>query len=401
MSSSDTPVDATSDMMAETAAAVGLRRIHMVAWRDRDDPTAGGSEEHASQIAAYWSAAGLDVTLRTAAVPGEPEEIVRDGYRVIRRGGRFTVFARTALAGLLNLDGRPDAVVEIFHGLPFFGPLWTRAPRIAVLHHLHLDQWYSLLPGGAAHIAHGVERYLEPALYRDTRIVAVSESTRRALIDDLGFAGEQIAVVPNGVDARFSPGGEKAPVPTVLAVGRFMPPKGFAALLDSVALVRRRVPDLRVEIVGDGPLRPDLDAQVRRLDAGAWIEFLGRVSEQELVDRYRSAWLVASASEREGWGLTLTEAAACGTPGVATRIPGHVDAVVDGTTGLLATGTGDMADAMIRVLTDDELRSRLAAGALDRAPSLTWPQSALGTLQVVADEVAAHPDRLPQRWDGS
>ncbi len=183
----------------------------MVAWRDRDDPTAGGSEEHASQIAALWAEAGLDVTLRTAEVPGRPHEIVRDGYRVIRRGGRFTVFARTALAGLLNLDGRPDAVVEIFHGLPFFGPLWTRAPRIAVLHHLHLDMWHSLLPPAASHIAYGVERYLQPALYRNTRIVAVSDSTRRALIDDLGFSDGQITVVPNGVDAALLAGRRRRP----------------------------------------------------------------------------------------------------------------------------------------------------------------------------------------------
>lgn len=387
--------------MAATAAAVGLQNVHMVAWRDRDDPTAGGSEEHASQIAALWAEAGLDVTLRTAEVPGRPHEIVRDGYRVIRRGGRFTVFARTALAGLLNLDGRPDAVVEIFHGLPFFGPLWTRAPRIAVLHHLHLDMWHSLLPPAASHIAHGIERYVEPPLYRNTRIVAVSDSTRRALIDDLGFRGSQISVVPNGVDARFSPGGEKAAAPTILAAGRFMPPKRFDVLLDSVAKVRRHVPNLRVWIAGEGPLRADLEAQARRLGGGEWIEFLGRVSNDDLVNRYRAAWLVASTSVREGWGLTLTEGAACGTPGVATRIPGHVDAVVDGSTGLLATGTQELADAMVRVLTDDELRARLTEGALARAPRLTWPQSALGTLQVVADEVAAHPDRLPQRWDGS
>ncbi|MEZ5169423.1 MAG: glycosyltransferase family 4 protein [Acidimicrobiia bacterium] len=396
-----TDPDASPEALARIADAACLRRIHMVAWRDRDDPTAGGSEEHASQIAAHWAAAGLDVTLRTAAVPGGPDEVVRDGYRVIRRGGRFTVFARTALAGLLDLDGRPDAVVEIFHGLPFFGPLWTRAPRIAVLHHLHLDMWHSLLPPAASHIAYGVERYVQPALYRKTRIVAVSDSTRQALVDDLGLDNDRITVVPNGVDARFSPGGTKAPAPTIMAAGRFMPPKRFDLLIDVVAEVHRHVPDLRVWIAGEGPLRSELEAQARRVGGAGWIEFLGRVSDDDLVDRYRSAWLVASTSIREGWGLTLTEGAACGTPGVATRIPGHVDAVVDGTTGLLATGTEELAGAMVRVLTDDDLRTRLTEGALARAPRLTWPQSALGTLRVVADEAARHPDRLPQRWEGS
>lgn len=399
--SRDETVPDSPEAMAAVAAAVGLRHIQIVAWRDRDDPTAGGSEEHASQIAARWAEADLEVTLRTAEVPGHPHEIFRDGYRVIRRGGRFTVFVRTALAGLLDLDGRPDAVVEIFHGLPFFSPLWCRAPRIAVLHHLHLDVWHALLPPGAAHIAHGVERYVEPAMYKNTTMVAVSESTREALVDDLSFRADQITVVPNGVDERFSPGGTRTSEPSVLAVGRFMPQKGFAELLDALVATHPEVDGMRVEIVGDGPLRTELEDQVHRAGAQQWIGFVGRVSDDELVEHYRKAWVVASASTREGWGLTLTEAAACGTPAVATRIPGHVDAVIDGTTGLLATGTDGLADALTRVLTDRGLRTRLADAALDRARRLTWGQSAARTLQVVADEVAAHPDRLPQRWTES
>ncbi len=69
------------DMLASIAADAGLRRIHFVAWRDLDDPEAGGSELHAHMVASLWAAAGLDVTFRTSAVHGESETLTRDGYR--------------------------------------------------------------------------------------------------------------------------------------------------------------------------------------------------------------------------------------------------------------------------------------------------------------------------------
>src|SRR6516225_2414940 len=72
------------DDLAAIAAEAGLRRIHFVAWRDLDDPEAGGSELHAHKVASLWAEAGLDVTFRTSAVPGGPPALTRDGYRVVR-----------------------------------------------------------------------------------------------------------------------------------------------------------------------------------------------------------------------------------------------------------------------------------------------------------------------------
>lgn len=103
---------------------------------------------------------------------------------------------------------------------------------------------------------------------------------------------------------------------------------------------------------------------------------------------YRRAWLVASTSIREGWGMTITEAAACGTPCVATRIAGHTDAVIEGRSGLLASTDDELLDAMRAVITDPDLRGRLQQGALDRASELTWEQTAIGTFSVLAADAA-------------
>jgi glycosyltransferase involved in cell wall biosynthesis len=126
------------------------------------------------------------------------------------------------------------------------------------------------------------------------------------------------------------------------------------------------------------------------LGATDWVAFPGHVSDDALVSWYRQAWVVASSSQREGWGMTLTEAGACGTPAVATAIAGHADAVVDGDSGLLVDDVADFAPALGRVLGDDMLRSRLSKGALVRSRWFTWDATALRALEALAEE-AAHP----------
>ena len=115
------------------------------------------------------------------------------------------------------------------------------------------------------------------------------------------------------------------------------------------------------------------------------MRFAGRVDDDELVDLYRQAWMVASTSVREGWGMTLTEAAACGTPAVATRISGHCDSVVDNETGLLAADSREMVEKLDALLSDADLRFRLAEKARKRAAQWTWDACAYGTFLPLAD----------------
>jgi glycosyltransferase involved in cell wall biosynthesis len=219
----------------------------------------------------------------------------------------------------------------------------------------------------------------------------VSESSKRELVDELGLPPGRIRVIPNGVDARYSPGQvAKEPEPLVLAVGRLAPVKRYELLLRAVDIARRRLAQpLRLEIVGDGFERPLVESVIDELDAGGWVALRGFVPEADKIDLYRRAWIIASASAREGWGLTLTEAAACGTPAVASRIGGHEDAVIDGVSGMLAPATPEaLGAAMARVLGDHELRAHLSRGAVERAAQLDWSASATELMRVVAGEVA-------------
>jgi glycosyltransferase involved in cell wall biosynthesis len=375
--------------LEEMVAASGLRRIHLLAWRDLDDPEAGGSELHADRVATAWAAAGLDVSLRTAAAPGFPQRTRRNGYDVIRKAGRYSVFPRTALSGAIGRTGPRDGLVEIWNGMPFFSPIWAGCPRIVFLHHVHAEMWRMVLPPALARIGETIEFKLAPPFYRRTRILTLSESSRREIINLLGMSPAMVSVSPPGIEERYHPAGERSAHPLVVAVGRLVPVKRFDLLVDSLVKLRAEHPTLEAVIVGDGYERPALEARIAAAGATGWLRLPGRLDDDELLGLYRRAWVLTSTSAREGWGMTITEAAACGTPSVATKIAGHTDAVVDGTTGLLVEDPTDLFGALNIVVSDPKERARLSAGALAHAARFTWQATARATFAALAAEAAA------------
>jgi glycosyltransferase involved in cell wall biosynthesis len=242
-------------------------------------------------------------------------------------------------------------------------------------------------PKALAQVGRAIEFRVAPPLYRRVPIVTLSESSKREIVDLLGLPESNITVVPPGIDPRFTPGDEeKSPHPLVVAVGRLVPVKRFHLLVDALAGLKARHPTLEAVIVGEGYERTMLEHHIRERGGHGWIHLPGRLEDDELISLYRKAWVLTSSSAREGWGMTITEAAACGTPAVVTRIGGHADAVVEYETGLLADDAPALARALDLVLSDESERIRLAKGALDRASRLTWEATARDTLEVLADE---------------
>jgi len=371
--------------IGDIAAAAGLKRIHVLAWRDLADVEAGGSELHVASIMEMWAQAGLEVTMRTSHAPGMPSDSRRDGYRVVRRAGRYLVFPRGVAAEVAGRHGRRDALVEIWNGVPWFSPLWARGPRVVWLHHVHGPMWQMVLPPRLARFGELLERRVAPPFYRRSEVITLSESSRRELVEKLHFPDHRLHVVPPGVGPRFVPGSSRATRPVVVAVGRLMPVKRFGHLIDAMVRVRTDggVADAELVIVGEGAERDALQAQIDANDAAEWITMPGRISDDELVALYQRAWLVASASIAEGWGMTLTEAAACGTPAVATDISGHRDAVLDGRTGVLVP-PAELGAAIAALLRDHDRRREMSRRAREYAATLTWEATAVATLTVLA-----------------
>lgn len=408
------PADAIDAVatIAELAARSGIERVHVFAWRDLDDDEAGGSEVHADNIESIWANAGVRVTHRTSHSVGRPPKAVRNGYAVSRRGNRYVVFPRAAIAERLGTLGSADAVVEIWNGVPFMSPLWWHGPSAVWLHHVHGPMWQQSLPGPVAPLGNLLEERLAPPFYRRVPIVTLSQSSKSELVNELGFDDGHVTVVPPGINSFFSPsdaadpGIGRSPTPLAVAVGRLTPVKDFSRLVRIMAAARRTVSDLELVIVGDGYLRTEIEEQIAAVGGEQWIRLAGRITDDELLDLYRRAWIAASASTREGWGMTLTEAAACGTPAVATDIAGHADAIDVGRSGLLATTDEDLAALVVKVMSDPDLRSSLQHGALGRAAELTWTASALANFRVLADDaqqlaaVNGHRRKLPKHPRG-
>ena len=406
--------------IGDVAAAAGLRRIEMVAWRDLDHPEAGGSELHAARIAERWAAAGIDVVLTASRAPGAPSSARRDGYRVERPAGRYGIFPAVSLTRLPGrLTGRrrpageaaggagqilagtaggptrsrrrsgPDGTVEIWNGMPFFSPVWAPRPRMVFLHHVHDGMWDLVMPGQLAAVGRFLESRVAPPLYRDTPVVTLSESSRQGILEILRLRPEQVSVVPPGVDESFMPGLGRSSRPLVVAVGRLVTYKRFDRLIDILVRLHSRHPDLRAVIAGEGSARPELEARVARHGAGDWLQLPGRVDDEGLIELYQRAWVLASTSAYEGWGLTISEAAACATPAVVSPIAGHLDAVDDGITGFLAEPGTAMEERMDALLRDPVLRRRMQKAALRKAALLTWDRTALRTLRVLAAQTGA------------
>ncbi len=390
------PADAPDSKIGDLAAAAGIRRIHVLAWRDLDDVEAGGSELHAHEVCREWAAAGLEVTSRTSFAQGHPPVVVRDGYRVVRKAGRYLVFPRSVASELAGRLGPRDALVEIWNGMPFLSPLWARGPRLTFLHHVHGEMWGMVLPPRLAAMGDLLERRVAPPLYRRSRIVTLSESSRQDILHQLHLRPDRVDVVPPGIDPRFTPGVESER-PLVVAVGRLVPSKHVDLLVRAVAVARRRVPDLRLVVVGEGYEQLHVEAAVDDVGGTDWVELPGRVSDDALVELYQRAWVLSSASSHEGWGMSVTEAAACATPAVVTDIAGHRDAVVDSVTGTLvpfdeAALPDRLGDALAALLTDPERRRRMADAAAGHAAGFTWRATATRLMAILAAEASR---RLP------
>ena len=218
-----------------------------------------------------------------------------------------------------------------------------------------------------------------PRVYRGVDFLAISESSRQDMVRR-GIPAERIRVVLCGVDhANYRPAAAaRDPRPLVVFVGRVEWYKRLDVLIRALARVRQGGVDARLVIAGTGEALPRIRALVAEEGLGAHVEVPGFVDEAEKIRLLQRAHVVAQPSEKEGWGLTVIEANACGTPCVAAAVPGLQDSVRDGETGLLVPPRDEqaLAAALTRVLTDAALRDRLATGALAWAARFTWENAA-------------------------
>jgi glycosyltransferase involved in cell wall biosynthesis len=376
------------------------RRILFLNWRDLTNPAAGGAEAYAEQIARRLAAAGCRLTLFTSAHEDAPPYDWMDQYLVVRRGGRFGVYA--AAARHLRRHGHHyDAVVDFQNGIPFFAPWWAPAgtPVLCVVHHVHQDQFNMYFRWPLNVIGRLLEGRASRRAYRDCPLIAVSPSTRAEMRRQLRLRGP-VYIVPNGIDPPVPGRGSRAEVPAIAVVTRLVPHKQLHLLVQAVPALLERWPDLQVDIAGDGPGRAALDAEVRRLGLEETVRLPGRVPEQAKSDLLSRAWLTVAPSLAEGWGLTVLEANAAGTPALAYDVPGLRDSVRDKVTGWLVPPGQELASPLIAALeevSDPERQQAMADECQRWARHFSWDSTTDRLARVVLSELGRRGQPRPSR----
>lgn len=351
-------------------------KILVINWQDIKNPLGGGAEVHLHEIFSRIARMGHEVTLYCSSFPGAPAEEVIDGIRVIRQGGRETFNFYVPFAYLTRFRHEHfDIVIDDLNKIPFFTPLYVRKPLIAIAHHLFDRSIFLEASFPVASYVYWMER-LALWMYRRANIpfMVVSPSTQEEFLRR-GYDIKSLPIIYNCVDhTRYKAGGTKSPQPLIGYFGRLKKYKSVDHLLQAIPSLRKAIPELQVAIIGEGDDRPRLEALSKELGLEGCVKFTGFVSEDEKVKLLQQMWVKVAPSSKEGWGLTVLEANACGTPVVASNVPGLRDAIKDNETGLLYEfgNVPELTGKLLRVLNDGELRNRLASNALQFSKQFDW-----------------------------
>ena len=315
-----------------------LLSILVVNWQDRENPHAGGAEAHLHEVFGRLARWGHRVTLLCSGFNRAAARAQLDGIDVHRVGGRYSFVARASRYYRQHLAGRPfDVIVEDLNKVPLFTPRWTARPVVLVVHHLFGATAFQEAAVPLAAATWLLERPV-PWAFRRATVIAVSQSTRADLVER-GLCAHRIEVVPNGIDlGTYAPNSSvtRAKVPTALYLGRLKRYKRVDLPIRAVSRLRDQSIPGRLLVAGRGEHRQDLMRLAASLRLGEdRVRFLGYVSQADKIALLREAWVHVLTSSKEGWGISVLEAAACGTATIASDVPGLRDSVVHGRTGWL------------------------------------------------------------------
>jgi glycosyltransferase involved in cell wall biosynthesis len=353
-------------------------RVLILNERDPLHPKTGGAETHVYEIFRRLAARGHSISHFSSSFPGCAQDEEVQGISVRRLGALPFYYPRVLWETARQTRAHHfDVVVECLNKVPFYSPAYSRAPVLALCHHLFGEVAFQQVPWPVAATVWASERLIPP-LYRSRPFVAISESTRRDLIAR-GLPGEGIVVSQPGIaPAAVQVDPERTRGQGVIYVGRLEVYKKIDVMLRAMAKLADRFPEAPIVIVGRGPARPGLESLARDLGLSERTRFAGFVSDSERDVLLAEARVCVCPSEKEGWGLTVMESNAVGTPVVASDADGLRDSVRHGQTGYLVP-EGDVNGFAQRIgefLDDDELSAEMSAAALDWAKHFDWDRAA-------------------------
>jgi glycosyltransferase involved in cell wall biosynthesis len=349
-------------------------KILWLNWRCWINPAMGGAEVFTHEVAKRWVLLGHDITLFTSKFPGCKDEETIDGVKIVRAGGKFTVYrqAKKYYADRFKEEGF-NVIIDEINTQPFFAQKFAKKSErvITLIHQLAREFWFYETPFPVSYIGYHYleDRWLKQ--YVDVPTVTVSKSTQ----DDLMLLGfKNISIVPQGLNfVPLTTLPAKNLKPVVVFSGRLKKAKRPDHAIKAFTRVRDKIPDAELWVFGDGPFRKKLE----QLSCPR-VKFFGHLDNIKRRELLGQSWVLMVPGLREGWGLNIIEANALGVPCVAYNVPGLKDSVKNNETGLLVQSGNieDLADATISLLEDTTRRQTLSLNALEYAKEFNWDRTA-------------------------
>ena len=307
-------------------------KVLWLSHKDPLNPRAGGAERTILEVGSRLVRRGHSVRVLAGSWPGAGRREEIKGLSIQRFPG--SVLPHVFFPLQLHFGPRPDVVFDdLAHVVPWCSPFFTDAPGVAFFRHLHARTLDGQVPWPASSILKEVERWY-PRLYGDWAFVTESKAGVEDLVR-LGVPRGQLCQICPGVNRDFFHPGPKTSRPSIIYFGGLRPYKNAVETVRLLREIVHRGVRATLTVVGYGPSLPAVRREVQRWKLANAVNFVGRVSDEQLAKILRESWLNVQVSRAEGWGYTSLEAAASGVPTVAYRVPGVSEAVTEGTSGHL------------------------------------------------------------------
>lgn len=360
-------------------------KILILNWRDIKNPLSGGAEILTHELSKRLVAKGHIITQFSSYFDLAKEEETLDGVRIIREGNPD---ARTLLNSVQSkayrrykkeFEGKVDLVIDEVHGIPFFTPFYVKEKKVALICEVAGDLW-DIAVSFPFNVLGKIIEKIYPFFYLKIKIITISNSSKKEL-SEIGFNSSQINIIPMGSNSNVVnslPLKEKNE--TLIFLSRLSKSKGVGDAIKCIALLKDEFPDLTLWIIGRGEeaFKKELDKLVSDLKLQQNIEFFNYVTEEKKQELLTRAHILLIPSAKEGWGLTVHEAGARGTPAIVYDVPGLNEVVKDNINGIICkiNSPEELARNTRELFRNKDLYEKLQRGAINERKKHSWDKTA-------------------------
>lgn len=343
--------------------------IVVFAWRDLSNPEAGGAENYVTRVAEDLVEQGHSVTYLTSKHPDAPSLEEKNGITYQRMGSKFTIFLQLPLHFLFKLKGKTDFVIENYNVWPFLVP-WLHKNSITIIHHLQQQEWETEFGEVLGPVLRDIARFLTKISYSGNHVVTVSKSSQEEILEH-GINPSKLEIIYNGIDDYFfenDPPEKPSDKIYLVSLGRLKKHKriDLALKLAAGAIHTHGIKNIHIDIMGQGDQDKPLKKLVADLDIKEYVTFHGFVDDDTRLALLQRSHLHFQLSPKEGWGITVVEAASQGVPTICFNVPGLRDSVKP-STGYIVAQESELQSTFLEALREVSTRSESYLSKLETA----------------------------------